>query len=140
MPAKFADRFLRISAKPELDPIEDIAEKFEILFRGTNGFSEAVPQFVFPFVPFLALDQPLVKHDALFEFANGRPKRALQRFGMFFTQALGRVGVTDKALVARELAFLLFVKRAVAFRARNRDLLARWFLCRMIGRGMFFHF
>src|SRR5262249_59430234 len=47
--------------------------------------------------------------------------------------------VADKTLELRQLALLHLVERSVAFRTINRDLIARRFACRTIGRCLILH-
>jgi len=70
-----------------LNPLQNFAQELEIISGRSNGLFLPCLQPIFAFVPLSALDQLFVWHDALFQFANSRPKRAFERFGILFAQA-----------------------------------------------------
>lgn len=67
-----------------LNPLQNFAQELEIILGRSNGLFQPFLQLIFAFILLSALDQLLELHDALFQFANSRPKRAFERFGMLF--------------------------------------------------------
>ena len=58
-----------------------------------------------------------MKHDTFFQFANGSPECAFERFGMFFAEALRRKSMPNETLELRQLKVRHVVHWSVAFRA-----------------------
>ena len=108
-----------------LNPVQDVAQQFQVFLRRVERLLKALEQLLFSYIP-LVLGQTLMKYDPFFQAPYGSPECAFDCFAVFFAQAFWGKSMPDEACELRKLAALHFEYRTVAFRAVERDLVARW--------------
>src|SRR5262249_5081315 len=109
--------------RDSINPIQNLAQKFKIVFSSRDRFLQPIEELLFAFVTFL-FRQAFMKHDPLFQFANRSPECAFECFGMFFAQAFRRKSMSHETFELHKLTVLELVHGTVALWAGERNLIA----------------